>query len=353
MHRLADTVRRSVHSPSSSTPRASSLIKIPTRGGASPLATFKYYSVIACDPLIPSDYALKSIQDTIEGLFLMSQLKPDFGPEGLPRLPKIESAEIAMRVFTHRSFAARPTHIFEDSPEDPSPDNEQLEHVGDQVLGLIVTDLLQKMFPYLRVGPSTKMRALVVGNSTLATIAVQYRLPDHLRLHIAQSVTLKASTHVQADVFESYVGGLYKDQGLSATKAWLDKLFTPYVKSAYRIVREQHGLPPLGVSNELQAVTGVGTKPPTPPPETPRMGMATTTLGHLGLFNQRLQQQSKSIEWVFDDTVTESNRATPVWAARALVSGACWGYGRGNTKKAAKNEAAKEGLRYMGFDEGY
>ncbi|KAF8272112.1 hypothetical protein EI94DRAFT_418210 [Lactarius quietus] len=150
------------------------------------------------------------------------------------------------------------------------------------------------------------MRALVVGNSTLATIAVQYRLPDHLRLHIAQSVTLKASTHVQglivfhlralpthkADVFESYVGGLYKDQGLSATKAWLDKLFTPYVKSAYRIVREQHGLPPLGVSNELQAVTGVGTKPPTPPPETPRMGMATTTLGHLGLFNQRLQQQS-------------------------------------------------------------
>jgi hypothetical protein len=123
------------------------------------------------------------------------------------------------------------------------------------------------------------------------------------------------------------------------------------VKEAYRIIREQHGLPPAGVSNELHAVTGTGPKPPTPPPETPRMGMATTTLGHLGLFNQRLQQQSKAIEWVFDDTITESNRATPVWAARALVDGACWGYGRGNTKKAAKNEAAKQGLRHMGFDE--
>jgi hypothetical protein len=150
---------------------------------------------------------------------------------------------------------------------------------------------------------------------------------------------------------QSYVGGLYKDQGLAATKDWLDKLFTPYVKEAYRIVREQHGLPPAGVSNELQVVTGTGLKPPTPPPELPRMGMATTTLGHLGLFNQRLQQQCLSIEWVFDDTVTESNRATPVWAAKALVDGACWGYGRGNTKKAAKNEAAKEGLRQMGFDE--
>src|ERR1700744_4348670 len=101
---------------------------------------------------------------------------------------------------------------------------------------------------------------------------------------------------------QSYVGGVYKDQGLSAAKAWLDKLFTPYVKEAYRIIREQHGLPPAGVSNELHAVTGPGPKPPTPPPEPPRMGMATTTLGHLGLFNQRLQQQSKSIEWVFDDT---------------------------------------------------
>jgi ribonuclease-3 len=91
-----------------------------------------------------------------------------------------------MRIFTHRSFAARPTHVFEDSPEDPSPDNEQsvppvstqptfltlagpahhdrLEHVGDQVLGLIVTDLLQELFPYLRVGPSTvRRRARRIG----------------------------------------------------------------------------------------------------------------------------------------------------------------------------------------------
>ena len=116
-------------------------------------------------------------------------------------------------------------------------------------------------------------------------------------------------------------------------------------------MREQHGLPPLGACNELQAVTGAGPMPPTPPPEFRIDRMITTTLGHLGLFNQRLQQQSKSIEWSFDDTVTESNRATPVWSAKALIDGVCWGYGRGNTKKAAKNEAAKQGLRRMGFDE--
>ncbi|KAI9513275.1 ribonuclease III domain-containing protein [Russula earlei] len=305
-------------------------------------------------PTLP-DHDAKAIQDIIAGLRLMSLLKPDFGPGGLPPLPKINSSEVEMRVFTHRSFAARPTHVFEDSPEDPSPDNEQLEHVGDQVLGLIVTDLLQSEFPYLRVGPSTKMRALVVGNSTLATIAVQYKLPERLRLHRAQSVTLKASTHVQADVFESYVGGLYKDQGLGAVKEWLDKLFTPYVREAYRIVREQHGLLPVGSASELDAAIARAAThaPPTPPPESRAVPAHSATLGHLGLFNQRLQQHNKPIEWIFDDTITESSKSTPFWAARALVDGECWGVGRGSNKKAAKNEAAKQGLRRMGFEGDY
>ena len=37
----------------------------------------------------------------------------------------INSRDIETRVFTHRSFAARPARGFEDTPEDPSPDNEQ------------------------------------------------------------------------------------------------------------------------------------------------------------------------------------------------------------------------------------
>jgi ribonuclease III len=136
-------------------------------------------------------------------------------------------------------------------------------------------------------------------------------------------------------------------------QAWLGRLFTPYVREAYRIVREQHGLDPVGPNNELDAAISAAQAPPTPPPESrrpPTRGGTAATQGHLGLFNQRLQQFNKPIEWVFDDTITESSKATPFWAARALVDGDCWGIGRGNTKKAAKNEAAKQGLRRMGFD---
>lgn len=77
-------------------------------------------------------------------------------------------------MFTHRSFYARSAHVFEDHVDDPSPDNEKCvsmllplrgdfehvymyryEHLGDTVLGLVVTSLLLDMYPCLRVGPST------------------------------------------------------------------------------------------------------------------------------------------------------------------------------------------------------
>lgn len=50
---------------------------------------------------------------------------PNIKPESLPALPDIVSDELRKQVFTHRSVHARPTAIFEDSPDDPSPDNER------------------------------------------------------------------------------------------------------------------------------------------------------------------------------------------------------------------------------------
>ncbi|TCD67270.1 hypothetical protein EIP91_000347, partial [Steccherinum ochraceum] len=44
----------------------------------------------------------------------------------------------------------------------------------------------------------------------------------------------------------------------------------------------------------------------------------------------------------------EGTKTTPIWVVRAMMNEKCIGRGRGSTKKAAKNEAAKEGLRELG-----
>lgn len=272
---------------------------------------------------------------------------PDLGPEGLPPLPHVNSEEYRLQIYTHRSYYARPTHMFEDTPEDPSPDNEMLEYLGDAVLSLVVTGLMREVYPYVRVGPSTKIRALVVGNPTLASISVKYRLPENLRMHPAQAITLRASTNIQADLFEAFVGGVYLDRGLEVVKAWLYPLFRPYLAEAYKHVRIQHGLSPEPTSPAPSGAPLPGTPPSSG--SRPAPGRSSANIGHLSLFNQHLQQRGKSIEWVWKESEGQGSRTTPIWVVQAKVDGDCIGRGRGSTKKAAKNEAAKEGLQRLGI----
>lgn len=131
-----------------------------------------------------------------------------------------------------------------------------------------------------------------------------------------------------ADVFEAYVGGLYRDQGLPAVQAWLRPLFRPYIDGAYRNIRDQHRLPPRdesGYTGPLSPAAALispgpnpnagsggmgggaggengrpfGTQSLSPPPSPPLPQVGDPPVGHLGLFNQRLQQRGMGIEWTF------------------------------------------------------
>ncbi|PPQ72776.1 hypothetical protein CVT24_012802 [Panaeolus cyanescens] len=367
----------------------------------------------------PPSARLSAKSSTSASLNLQSapmSLKPDFGKDGalFPPLPEIKSTAIRLQVFTHRSYFARPTHVFEDHPDDLSPDNEKypkistltlpptylriprLEHLGDTVLGMTITQLLMELYPGLRVGPSTKIRAMIVGNATLAEISLKYKLPDRLRLHPAQAITLRASTNIQADVFESFIGGLYLDQGLDVVRDWARKLFPPYAVAAYELTRQQHGLPPMPPSfgngypsstfscpPMAMARTSSSTGSlPSPVggtqgtisgayllPEPGEIIYTTPTTGHLALFNQHLQKANRQIEWIYSDgseaafaanggyadvglpegSVIRGTNTTPVWYVKVVVDGVYFGRGRGNTKKAARNEAAKEGLAKLGI----
>ncbi|KAH0840165.1 ribonuclease III [Lanmaoa asiatica] len=357
----------------------------------------------------------------------------------LPPLPPIHDNYIRTKVFTHRSFYARPNHVFEDHPDDPSPDNEKFEHLGDTVLGLIVTGLLLNMYPGLRVGPATvraifpnwhrpypsftvqKVRALIVGNTTLAAISRRYKLPAQLRLHPAQAITLRASVNIQgmstlchpitsltcppqptslkSVLYTSFFGTRTDHLSLPPlmdSHTWVGCISTrvspqprngsrhflnPYTTEAYICVRTEHGLPPLPapVSPPLAPSTSVSStssasssssdttsSPPSPegsrkstsitstpahrnPHHHPHASGTPTTTGHLALFHQQLQKTRREVEWVYDDAVAEGTTTTPIWVVRVEVDGEVFGRGKGGTKKAARNEAAKEGLVRMGI----
>lgn len=71
--------------------------------------------------------------------------------------------------------------------------------------------------------------------------------------------------------------------------------------------------------------------------------------GHLALFNQHLQQTRKSLEWRYESENGPGTNTTPRWVVRCYLDGDEIAEGRGNTKKAAQNDAAKEGLVKFGI----
>ncbi|KAH9012557.1 ribonuclease III domain-containing protein [Lactarius hengduanensis] len=155
----------------------------------------------------------------------------------LPLLPEIQSTQIQERIFTHSSLTARRRGEFEAPRDNPSRDNEELAHIGDQVVSLAVTDLIQGHYPRLRVGPTSKLRDRIKCGDALAEITVQYGLHERLR---TQAPNLKASQGVQVDVFKAYVGGIFREQGMHVVKQWLDPLFGPLLDVAYRDERRDH-----------------------------------------------------------------------------------------------------------------
>lgn len=127
----------------------------------------------------------------------------------------------------------------------------------------------------------------------------------------------------------------------------MDLLFTPYVKAAYQLVRTHHGLPALPTPTSSPRRGS-----PTGHPDMINSLVPMTTIGHLALFNQHLQKSDRQVEWIYsegDGAGASAKTTTPVWCVKVIVNGEFFGDGRGNTKKAARNEAAKVGLEKMGI----
>lgn len=123
------------------------------------------------------------------------------------------------RALTHRS------HTYESTPgsiHDPSTDNEQLEFLGDAVLGFVVAQDLVRRFPNSREGELTRLRASLVGRRHLAEVASRIHLGTHLRLGRGEEASGgRQKPALLADAVEALIAALYLDAGLPLAQAFV------------------------------------------------------------------------------------------------------------------------------------
>lgn len=125
---------------------------------------------------------------------------------------------------THRSVVYDTTVTLAGSanPADPSHDNEQLEFVGDAVLGLVAAEALYRRFPTQREGELTRLRASVISRKHLAQVGARLDLGRFLRL----GQTAESSRHNPAllsNTVEALIAALYLDAGLEPARAFIER----------------------------------------------------------------------------------------------------------------------------------
>ena len=99
-----------------------------------------------------------------------------------------------------------------DEPNRPGTDNEQLEFLGDAVLGLAVTELLLQHFPERSEGELTRMRAVLVSRKRMAELGEKLQLGPLLHMgKSAETVEGRSKPAVLANTAEAILGAVYLD----------------------------------------------------------------------------------------------------------------------------------------------
>ncbi|WP_051979110.1 ribonuclease III [Edaphobacter aggregans] len=122
---------------------------------------------------------------------------------------------------THRSLAYESNP---DAPPTPTGDNEQLEFVGDAVLGLIVAEGLYHRFPDSREGELTRLRASLVSRRHLGHVAERIGLGSMLRLGRGEEQSGgRQKPALLANALEAVIAALYLDGGLDAARPFIER----------------------------------------------------------------------------------------------------------------------------------
>ncbi|HEX6887648.1 MAG TPA: ribonuclease III [Candidatus Nanopelagicales bacterium] len=155
--------------------------------------------------------------------------------------------EALRHALTHRSYAYEHGAI---------PHNERLEFLGDAVLGLVVTDTLFRTHPHVPESQLAKYRSAVVNARTLAEVARELAVGDHLLLGRGEEATGgRDKGSILADAVEAIIGVTYVECGLDAAARLVHELLDARMERAAGLGA---GLDWKTSLQELGARTGTG-----------------------------------------------------------------------------------------------
>jgi ribonuclease-3 len=189
-------------------------------------------------------------------------------------------------------------------------DNERLEFLGDAVLNLVVGHILMQRYPELNEGDLSKMRANLVNESQLASIAQEMNLGSYLQLGKGEIQTKGwEKQSILADTFEAVIAAVYLDGGFDAVFRIIDGHFSLVLDSVVMSTANHD------YKSQLQELV-------------------------------QMKHQEMPVYTVIHESGPDHDKTFRV----RLTVGEIQAEGEGKSKKAAEQDAARKGLELLKSD---
>jgi len=141
---------------------------------------------------------------------------------------RIDNEALLVTALTHGSYA---------SEHPGAADYQRLEFLGDAVLEVTVTRYIYEHFPEATEGEMTLIRAGVVAEPALASVAREWGIPGLVRLGRGEETTGgRDKNSILSDVVESLLAAVYLDAGIERVERIVHRHWAP-------MIAERAGIP--------------------------------------------------------------------------------------------------------------
>jgi len=222
------------------------------------------------------------------------------------------------QALTHSSYARETESQAVDDLTLKISDNEQLEFLGDAVLGLVTSRELYERFPDFHEGQLSKLRAFLVSAKHLVVAARELNLGAYMRLGRGEEKSGgREKEALLVDALEALLAAMFLDAVMKKTRAFiLNRIVEPELNKLG--VQMAKGLPITDFKSALQEMAHVSARPQ------PTYNLvAEQGPEHNKTFTvqARIHSSRREVEYVSE--------------------------GRGSTKKTAEQDAARQAIEYL------
>lgn len=213
---------------------------------------------------------------------------------------QFSNKDFLLTALTHRSFLNENREI----PEH----NERLEFLGDAVLELIVSDFLFRKYTDRAEGELTSFRAALVRTDSLAQIAKELGLGEHMRLSRGEEDSGgREKDYLLANTFEAVLGAIYLDSGYESCVQFVHRALLPKIED---IVKHR-----LDIDNKTKI--------------------------------QELAQSIYKTTPTYEVTDEQGPDHDKIFTVVVKIDDKIVGEGKGSSKQRAEEQAAKIGVQYI------